>query len=103
MILGRNTQQWLGLITALAGLIQTIAPVILPGIDPGTLATVLGATTLFLGVLIAFVANTYTTPSNDPQLKAGTMVRVTDQGGTVIDHVAIEPSLGNGAGRPPEG
>lgn len=90
MILGRSTQQWLGLITAMAGLIQTVAPTIFPGIDAGALATALGALTLFLGVLIAFIANTFTTPVADPQLKAGTMVRVTDDAGIVIGHAPIE-------------
>jgi hypothetical protein len=45
--------------------------------------------TAFLGVLVAFIANTYTTPVNDPQLKAGTMVRVTDDVGTVVGHMPV--------------
>jgi hypothetical protein len=94
MILGRNTQQWLGLITAAAATIQTLVVVLLPEIDAGTVAVIIGAVVGFLGVLIAFIANNYTTPVADPQLKAGTMVRVTDEGGTVIGHepVATPPA-----------
>jgi hypothetical protein len=86
VILGRNTQQWLGLITAAAATIQTLIVALLPDVDAGTVAIVLGAVTGFLGIFIAFVANTYTTPVADPQLKEGTMVRVTDESGIVTDH-----------------
>lgn len=89
MILGRNTQQWLGLITAFTALIQTVTVVLLPDLDPVAMAIILGAVTAFLGVLIAFIANTHTTPVADPQLKAGTMVRVTDESGTVVAHTAV--------------
>ena len=90
MILGRSTVQWMGLISAVAGLLQIVVPLLLPDVDPVTLTVVLGAATAFLGVFIAFLANTSTTPVADPQLKAGTMVRVTDESGTVIAHAPIE-------------
>lgn len=90
MILGRSTQQWLGLLSALTGFLQIVIPTIFPAVDSKTLATVLGAVAIFLGALIAFIANTYTTPAADPQLKAGTMVRVTDESGIVIGHAPIE-------------
>lgn len=89
MILGRSTVQWMGLISALTGLLQVVLPTLFPNIDAGVLAVVLGAVTSFLGVFIAFLANTSTTPVADPQLKAGTMVRVTDDEGTVVDHRPI--------------
>jgi hypothetical protein len=50
---------------------------------------VLGAVAIFLGALIAFIANTYTTPVQDPSLKEGTLVRVTDEAGAVIAHRPI--------------
>lgn len=89
MFLGRSTPQWLGLITAVTGALQIAMPVLFPGIDPVQLTVVLGAATTILGALIAFIANTSTTPVADPQLKAGTMVRVTDEGGTVIGHTPV--------------
>lgn len=89
LFLGRSTMQWMGLISALAGTIQTIIIVAFPDVDPKVVAVILGSVTGFLGVLIAFIANTSTTPINDPQLKSGTLVRVTDDTGTVVDHRAI--------------
>jgi uncharacterized membrane protein len=80
----------MGLISALAGLLQIILPTLFPKIDPVTLTVVLGAITVFLGTFIAFLANTSTTPTSDPQLKAGTMVRVTDAEGVMIGHAPIE-------------
>lgn len=85
MILGRNTQQWLGLITAAAGLVQTLVVALLPQVDPATLAIVLGSLVSFLGVAIAFIANTYTTPVGDPRLAIGTVVGVTNAEGKVVD------------------
>lgn len=86
MILGRSTVQWMGLISALTGLLQIVVPTLFPDVDARVLAVVLGAIASFLGVFIAFLANTSTTPVSDPQLKEGTMVRVTDETGTVVDH-----------------
>lgn len=87
MILGRSTPQWLGLITAAGSLAQVLIVQFLPGADPVVVATVIGAIGLFLGAFIAFLANTSTTPSDDPQLKAGTPIRVTDDNGAIIGHV----------------
>jgi len=89
MFLGRSTPQWLGLITAAGSTAQVLIVQFLPGADPTIVATVIGTIGLFLGALIAFVANTSTTPVNDPQLKAGTMVRVTDDTGTVVGHQPV--------------
>lgn len=88
MILGRSTVQWTALITAAGGLVQLLAVQFLPDVDPTTLATVIGAVVTFLGVFIAFLANTQTTPISDPVLPAETVVRV--QGTT--DTVTIKPT-----------
>ncbi len=89
MILGRSTVQWTALITAAGGLLQLLTVTLLPGMDPVVVATVVGAVVMFLGVFIAFLANTSTTPTGDPQLKAGTMVRITDDAGTMIGHEPV--------------
>ena len=91
MILGRSTPQWLGLITAAGSLTQLLIVQFVPGVDPTTVATVIGAVGIFLGSFIAFLANTSTTPSADPQLKEGTMIRVTNESGTVIGHEPVPP------------
>lgn len=99
MFLGRSTPQWLGLITALGSLSQVLIVQFLPGADPVVVATVVGAVGLFLGTLIAFLANTATTPIKDPQLQEGTMVRVTDDNGTVIGHAPVpQPPPAGGVG-----
>ena len=98
MFLGRSTPQWLGLITAITGALQIAMPVLFPNIDPVQLTVVLGAATTILGALIAFIANTATTPTADPQLKVGTSVRVTDETGTVIGHTNVAaPKMESGA------
>ena len=92
MILGRSTVQWTALIAAAAGLAQVLA-VTLTTLDPTVVATILGATTLFLGSFIAFLANTQTTPISDPRLKVGTEVSVlTSAGQKTNDTVTIQPT-----------
>ena len=56
MLFGHPTNQWIGLITAAASLVQVLVVTLLPDVDPATVAVVIGAVTGFLGVLIAFVA-----------------------------------------------
>lgn len=88
MILGRNTMQWMGLIGAVLGFIQLVIGVVSPDMaDEATI--ILGGLGVLLGSFVAFLANTSTTPTADPQLKEGTMVRVTDESGTVVDHRPI--------------
>lgn len=72
-------------------MLQVLTVTLAPGVDPVVVATVIGAVTGFLGVAIAFIAQTSTTPISDPQLKSGTMVRIVDptDGKTVIDHAPI--------------
>lgn len=89
MFLGRSTIQWTGLISSLVAGLQIIIPTLLPDVDPAATTTVLGTIGVVLGAIIAFVANTSTTPIADPQLKAGTMVRVTDESGTVVGHTPV--------------
>jgi hypothetical protein len=74
MILGRNTAQWTGFITALTGFLGIIVPVLAPGLDATQVSVVLGATTIFLGAFIAFLANDALTPVNDPRLAIGSVV-----------------------------
>lgn len=89
MIFGRSTIQIMALVTATIQFIKQVAPVMLPGIEPGALSIVLDSLSGVLAVYIAVLANTSTTPTNDPQLKVGTMVRVTDESGTVIAHAPV--------------
>lgn len=89
MFLGRSTVQWTALISAAVAALQILVPLWFPGVDPAVTTTTLGTIGIFLGVLIAFIANTSTTPVADPQLKAGTMVRVTDDSGTVVGHSPV--------------
>lgn len=87
MILGRSTVQWTALITAAGGLIQLLA-VTVAHLDATLVATITGAAITFLGVFIAFLANTQTTPIKDPILPSGTTVSV--QG--TEDKVLIQPT-----------
>jgi hypothetical protein len=93
MFLGRETQAWLGLITAATALIQTLILALAPNVDPVQVGIVLGAVGTFLGVLIAFIARTSTTPVADPQLKVGTQIRVTDASGTVIGNDTVNKPI----------
>lgn len=90
MIFGRSTIQIMALVTATIQFIKQVTPVMLPGLDPAAVSVVLDALSGVLAVYIAVLANTSTTPTADPQLKAGTMVRVTDESGTVVAHAPIE-------------
>jgi hypothetical protein len=80
MILGRPTNLWLGLITAILGAAQVIAVVVLK-YDAVAVSTVLGAVAGVLGALILLVANqpptvtpgsdvTVQTPSGQPNATA---------------------------------
>lgn len=88
MILGRSTVQWTALITAGGALAQVVIVNAVPNIDATLVATIIGALVTFLGVFIAFLANTQTTPISDPILAAGTTVSVKD----TADKVVIAPT-----------
>lgn len=83
MVLGRSTVAWTGLIAAAGGLAQLLIVTLVPDVDATVVATLIGAVVTFLGVFIAFLANTATTPISDPILKTGTVVRVKDSADTV--------------------
>ena len=89
MILGRSTVQWTALITAAGALAQVVIVQLVPDVDSTLVATIIGSVIAFLTVFIAFLANTSTTPSADPQLKAGTPIRVTNDEGAVIGHMPV--------------
>lgn len=57
MILGRPANQWIGLVTAAASLLQVLLITLVPTVDPVNVGIVIGAVTAFLGILIAFIAN----------------------------------------------
>lgn len=88
MILGRNTQQWMGLITAILGYVGTLALLVAPD-KAGPIGIILTGATGTLGVLIAFIANVYTTPISSPQLQVGTVVAATNTEGVVVGHVKV--------------
>jgi hypothetical protein len=89
MILGRSTPQWVALITATGGFIQLLLVTLVPDVDAVVVGTIIGGLTGLAGVWLAFLANTSTTPTSDPQLKQGTMVRVTDEAGIVVGHAPV--------------
>lgn len=76
MILGRSTVQWTALITAAGALAQVAIVNVVPDVDATLVATLIGSAIAFLTVFIAFLANTQTTPIQDPILPAGTTVSV---------------------------
>lgn len=83
MILGRSTPQWVSLVTAAGGLIQILAVTVF-ALDAVLVATIIGSVVTFLGVFLAFLANTATTPVADPILPEGTTVKVQDSEDTVL-------------------
>lgn len=95
MIFGRSTVQVMALITATLQFIKQVTPVMLPGLDPAALGVILDSVSALLAVYIAVLANSSTTPTADPQLKAGTMVRVTDESGTVVGHEPVPSPEGS--------
>ncbi len=89
MILGRETPQWIAIITGTLSFVQVLVGVLRPDIDQGQLALVLGSLGTLLAGYLAFLARTKTTPYDDPMLKANTQVTVTDDAGTVIGQAAV--------------
>ena len=57
MILGRPTNLWNGLVVAAVSLISIVVMQLLPDLDSEVVATIASAFTLFLGSVIAIVAN----------------------------------------------
>ena len=75
MIFGRPTNLWLGLVTALLGVVQVTVPTLFPSVDGTQLTVVLGAVGVFLGALITLVAN------QPPTLNPGDPFRVATPSG----------------------
>lgn len=48
-----------------------------------------GSVTVFLGVLIAFINQTSTTPISSPILAQGTTVKVTDNTGAIVSATTL--------------
>ncbi len=72
---------------------QVLLVTLVANIDAVVVATVIGSVVGFLAIFIAFLANTSTTPINDPQLKVGTIMRVTNDEGRIIGHTPVpEPA-----------
>ncbi len=57
MILGRPTNLWNGLVVAAVSLVSIVVMQLLPDVDSEVVATIGAATSLFLGAVIAIVAN----------------------------------------------
>lgn len=79
MILGRPTNLWNGLVVAAVSLVSIIVMQLLPDVDGEVVATIGAAVSLFLGAVIAIVANQpptvnqgdtvkVVTPGNDPNV-----------------------------------
>jgi uncharacterized membrane protein YgaE (UPF0421/DUF939 family) len=77
MILGRSTVQWTALITSTLAFAQIIIQLALPDFADEA-AIILPALGVLLGIYIAFLANTQTTPTSDPVLPAGTVGKIED-------------------------
>jgi hypothetical protein len=78
MIFGRDTQQWLGLISAALALAEVLIIVAVPNVDAAQVAIILSSIGTFLGVLIAFIAREHTTPVLDARIPEGTEFSTTD-------------------------
>ena len=75
MILGRPTNLWNGLVVAAVSLVSIVVMQLLPDVDSVVVATIGAASTLFLGSVIAIVAN------GAPTVNAGDTVNVVTPAG----------------------
>ena len=74
MILGRPVNLWNGLVVAAVSLVSIVIMQLLPDVDSEVVATIAAASTLFLGSVIAIVAN------QPPTLAPGDPYTVTTPG-----------------------
>lgn len=74
MILGRPTNLWNGLVVAAVSLISIVSMQLIPDVDAEVVATVGAAVSLFLGTVIALVAN------GTPTVNEGDAVHVVTEG-----------------------
>lgn len=76
MILGRPTNLWLGLSTAVVGFIQLLVINVVPDVDAMVAATIFSALAILLGAIITLVAN------QPPALNPGDPFTVVTPAGT---------------------
>lgn len=75
MILGRPTNLWNGLVVAAVSLVSIVVMQLAPDVDSEVVATIGAAVSLFLGSVIAIVAN------QAPTVKPGDPVNVSTPAG----------------------
>jgi hypothetical protein len=83
MILGRPTNLWLGLITAMAGLITSA--LVAAGVDPTLVASLVGPAVTVLGALIVLIAN------QAPTINPGDTVTMTTPKGYPNQSIVVNP------------
>jgi hypothetical protein len=76
MILGRPTNLWNGLVVAAVSLVSIVVMQLAPDVDSEVVATIGAAVSLFLGTVIAIVAN------QPPTVNEGAKVNVVTPEGT---------------------
>jgi hypothetical protein len=75
MILGRPVNLWNGLVVAAVSLVSIVVMQLQPDVDSEVVATIAAATSLFLGTVIAILAN------GTPTVNAGDTVNVVTPAG----------------------
>ncbi len=83
MILGRPTNLWSGLVVAAVSLVSIIVMQIYPDVDSEVVATIGAGVTLFLGSVIAIVAN------QPPTVNSGDTVNVVTPAGQPNTSVTV--------------
>jgi hypothetical protein len=78
LLLGRNTAQWTGLVTAISGALVSTVPLFFPtsvgDVPTSSVLAFIGILTGVIGVFIMFLADESLTPVADPRLAIGTKV-----------------------------
>lgn len=92
MIFGRSTVIIMAAIVSTMQFVKQGIFLAFPSVDQGAISTLVDLATGALGAWIVVLAGTSTTPTADPKLKDGTLVRVTDESGVVIAHEPITAS-----------
>lgn len=94
MIFGRSTVIIMAAIVATMQFVKQGLFLMFPGVDQGTVSTMVDLLTGALGAWIAVLAGTSTTPTADPRLPYGTVVQATDpKTGVIVGHVQVpEPA-----------
>jgi hypothetical protein len=84
MILGRPTNLWNGLVVAAVSLVSIISMQLIPDVDAEVVATVGAGVSLFLGTVIALVAN------SAPTVNAGDTVKIQTPAGEPNRTVTVQ-------------